>query len=246
MCGIAGIIRGDGGSVEPEILRRMADTLQHRGPDDSGIFLNRGAGLAHRRLSIIDLVTGKQPLSNEDETLWITFNGEIYNHLELRAELIRQGHRYRTQSDTETIVHAYEEHGADCLALFRGMFAFALWDTRSATLFLARDRFGIKPLYYTIAGSRFLFASEIKALLAVPGVARKLNERQVPEFLAQKFIASDETLFAGIRKLMPGHYLTLSAKDVHRERRNWRVPSRYGVTGTCGKNPARIGILRRI
>jgi asparagine synthase (glutamine-hydrolysing) len=215
MCGIAGIIRGDGGPVEPEILRRMADVLHHRGPDDAGIFLNRGAGLAHRRLSIIDLVTGKQPLSNEDETLWITFNGEIYNHLELRADLIRQGHRYRTQSDTETIVHAYEEHGADCLALFRGMFAFAIWDTRSATLFLARDRFGIKPLYYTIAGSRFLFASEIKALLTVPGVAKKLNERQVPEFLAQKFIASDETLFAGIRKLMPGHCLTLSAKDLH-------------------------------
>ncbi len=216
MCGIAGIIRGDGAPVEPGILRRMADILQHRGPDDAGIFLNRGAGLAHRRLSIIDLVTGKQPLSNEDETLWITFNGEIYNHLELRADLIRQGHRYRTQSDTETIVHAYEEHGANCLSLFRGMFAFALWDTRSATLFLARDRFGIKPLYYTIVGSQFLFASEIKALLAVPGVPKKLNERRIPEFLAQKFIASDETLFAGIHKLMPGHYLKLSAQNVYR------------------------------
>jgi len=212
MCGISGIVNLNGEPVDREALQRMADTICHRGPDDYGFYFGQGIGLAHRRLSIIDLATGGQPLSNEDKTLWIVFNGEIYNHLDLRSKLIERGHRYQTRSDTETIIHAYEEWGEDCLRHFRGMFAFALWDARSATIFLARDRFGVKPLYYVAAGSRFLFASEIKSLLATPWIRAELNQCRVPEFLAQKFISGNETLFLGIRKLLPGHYLKLATK----------------------------------
>src|SRR5436190_12110560 len=167
MCGIAGIVAVDQLSQDaPARAARMRDIIAHRGPDEAGLHCDAQAALAHRRLSIVDLATGQQPLSNEDGSIWITFNGEIYNHTDVRTELEAHGHRYRTRSDTETIVHAYEEWGDDCVHRFRGMFAFALWDARRRRLLLVRDRLGIKPLYWTRVGDTLLFASEIKAILA--------------------------------------------------------------------------------
>src|SRR5882762_5568647 len=166
MCGIAAFFDPDGRRPEAAWLEAAASALVHRGPDDAGLHVEDGVGLAFRRLSIVDLATGHQPLANEDETLWIVYNGEIYNHAELRRELESLGHRYRTRSDTETIVHAYEQWGAECLTRLRGMFAFAIWDRTRRRLFVARDRLGIKPLYYTRAGAAFVCASEIKALFA--------------------------------------------------------------------------------
>src|SRR6476646_11714478 len=166
MCGIAGIVASD--ALQPddrERVLRMRDIAAHRGPDDAGLFADSRAALGHRRLSIVDLAAGHQPLANEDESVWIVFNGEIYNHADVRPQLETAGHRYRTRSDTETIVHAYEQWGDDCVHRFRGMFAFAIWDLRRRRLLLARDRLGVKPLYWTLARGRLLFASEIKAIL---------------------------------------------------------------------------------
>ena len=162
----------------------------HRGPDDEGVYLNGPVGLGMRRLSIIDLATGDQPLSNEDGSIWIVFNGEIYNHLALRERLIAAGHRFRTQCDTETIVHLYEEHGHDCVHHLRGMFAFAIWDNRKRILFLARDRLGIKPLYYRRSPNLFLFGSEIKVLLTHPEVRPELSRCALPEYLAFGYLSS--------------------------------------------------------
>src|SRR5713226_1729896 len=153
----------------------MRDVITHRGPDEAGVHCDDRAALAHRRLSIVDLSTGQQPLSNEDGSIWITFNGEIYNHTDIRRDLEARGHRYRTRSDTETIVHAYEEWGDECVHRFRGMFAFALWDAPRRRLLLVRDRLGIKPLYYTVVDRSLIFASEIKALLMHPLVSRELD-----------------------------------------------------------------------
>src|SRR5271163_143799 len=171
MCGIAGIFEfGQGAHVDSDVLRRMCDVIAHRGPDDDG-FLTRGRiGLGMRRLSIVDLATGHQPIGNEDGSIWIVFNGEIYNHRALRENLITRGHRYRTQSDTETIVHLYEEYGRDCVQHLRGMFAFVIWDRNKHSPFAARDRMGIKPFYYRWDGKAFLFGSEMKAILAHPEV----------------------------------------------------------------------------
>src|SRR5579864_7231494 len=167
MCGIAGVVRfGTDAQVDPAVLRRMCAAIVHRGPDDEGIYFQGRVGLGVRRLGIIDLTTGHQPISNEDGTLWIVFNGEIYNHLTLREQLMARGHRYRTNSDTETIVHLYEEYGPNCVDHLRGMFAFAIWDTRQRRLFVARDRLGIKPLYYRLTRDGLVFGSEIKAILA--------------------------------------------------------------------------------
>ena len=185
--------------------------IVHRGPDDEGYFVEGNVGLAMRRLSIIDVKTGHQPIANEDETLWIVFNGEIYNHGELRTELENRGHRYLTRSDTETIVHLYEEYGYDCVKYLRGMFAFAIWDRRSKTLFAARDRLGIKPFYYRCDGHTFLFGSEIKALLSCPGVRAELNASVLAEYLAFGYVADSQTMFAGIHKLPPGHTLEVDA-----------------------------------
>lgn len=201
-------------SVEPlsgadSILRRMTNTIQHRGPDDAGFFRDRHAALGHRRLSIIDLSGGHQPMPNEDETLWITYNGEIFNHASLRPALERAGHRYSTRCDTEMVLHAYEQYGADCVSRFRGMFVFAMWDQRSRTLFCARDRLGIKPLYYYWDGSSFVFASEIKALLEYPSISPAMREESLAEYLGFGYLSGDATLFQNIRKLMPGHHLTL-------------------------------------
>jgi len=189
----------------------MNDALVHRGPDDAGVWLRNGApqvALGMRRLSIIDLSTGHQPIANEDETCWIVFNGEIYNHAALRAELEAAGHVFRTRSDTEAILHAYEEWGADCLRRLRGMFAFAIWDERAGRLFLARDHVGIKPLYWTEAGGRFLFASEIKALLQAPEVPRVVDREALHHYLTYLYVPAPLSMFAGIHQLPPGHHMT--------------------------------------
>ena len=212
MCGICGILYPAANQkVERNILARMNREIAHRGPDDEGYFVETNLGLAIRRLSIIDIKTGHQPITNEDQNLWIVFNGEIYNHMELRAGLERRGHRYRTRSDTETIIHLYEEHGRECVKYLRGMFAFAIWDRRRKTLFAARDRLGIKPFYYRYEGKTLLFGSEIKTILAYPGVRPELNTGVLAEYLSFGYLAGSQTMFAGIEKLPPGHTLEVDA-----------------------------------
>jgi asparagine synthase (glutamine-hydrolysing) len=212
MCGICGILYpGASQNVDRSILATMNRQITHRGPDDDGFFVEGNVGLAMRRLSIIDIKTGHQPIANEDESLWIIFNGEIYNHTELRAELEPLGHRYRTRSDTETIVHLYEEYGRDCVKYLRGMFAFAIWDRRRKTLFAARDRLGIKPFYYRYDGKTLLFGSEIKTILSYPGVRAEFNTGVLGEYLAFGYLAGSHTMFAGIDKLPPGHTLEVDA-----------------------------------
>ena len=221
MCGFAAYHDPDGRTPERSWLSGAAAALRHRGPDDEGILAEPGAGLAFRRLSIVDVHTGHQPLSNEDGTIWIAYNGEIYNHAALRRELEGLGHRYRTQSDTETIVHAYEQWGEDCVRRFDGMFAFAIWDRPRRRCFVARDRVGIKPLYWTRTEGAWAFASEVKALLAFPDVARRARPEGVVEHLTLRYCASPGTLFEGIHKLPPGHSLTIEAgRDTLR--RWWR------------------------
>ncbi len=187
----------------------MNSQIVHRGPDDDGFFVEGNVGLAIRRLSIIDVKTGHQPISNEDGSLWIVYNGEIYNHQELRADLQARGHRYRTKSDTETIIHLYEEYGSDCVKHLRGMFAFAIWDRRRRKLFVARDRLGIKPFYYRYDGDKFLFGSEIKAILVYPGSRAEFDRSTLAEYLAFGYIAGSETMYTGIQKLPPGNTLEL-------------------------------------
>src|SRR5512132_2585926 len=193
MCGIAGIVAADRLHADERArLTDMRDVLSHRGPDDAGMFTDAQGGLAHRRLSIVDLASGHQPLANEDETIWIVFNGEIYNHRDIRAELEAAGHRYRTQSDTETIVHAYEQWGDECVHRLRGMFAFAIWDSARRRLLLARDRLGIKPLYWSEAGGRLLFGSEIKAILESRLVPREANEGVLAEVLTTRYTSDEQ------------------------------------------------------
>jgi asparagine synthase (glutamine-hydrolysing) len=210
MCGIAGVLHTDGACADARVIRAMTDIIAHRGPDASGFYVQGEVALGHRRLSIIDLATGGQPMSNEDDSLWITYNGEIFNHAEVRPELEAAGHRYKSHCDTETVIHAYEQYGDHCLTRFRGMFALAIWDGSHKRLFCARDRLGIKPFYYFWDGRLFAFASEIKALLEHPEISAEFNEQLLPEYLAFGYTSGEETLFAGIRKLMPGHTLTLS------------------------------------
>src|SRR2546427_4544840 len=225
MCGIAGVVQFRSDShVDPENVERMCRAIVHRGPDDDGIYVQGGVGLGMRRLSIIDLATGHQPISNEDGSVWIVFNGEIYNHLAVRAQLLARGHHYTTNSDTETIVHAYEEYGRDCVHPLRGMFAFVIWDTRLRKLFIARDRLGIKPLYYRITLENFLFGSEVKAILAYPGVHPAFHRAGLPEYLAFGYLSGEETLYAGISKLMPGHTLELEEDATLRIQSYWELP----------------------
>ncbi|HLJ74372.1 MAG TPA: asparagine synthase (glutamine-hydrolyzing), partial [Thermoanaerobaculia bacterium] len=226
MCGIAGIVHfnpEDG--VDVERLRRMRDVLRHRGPDGEGLWSDHRVGLAHRRLAIVDIAGGAQPMSNSDRTVWITFNGEIYNHPELKRELEAKGYRYRSRSDTETILHIYEDLGEAGVARLRGMFAIALWDGARQRLLLARDRLGIKPLYYAVTRKGILFASEIKAILAAAVIRPELNVSIIPEYLATGFVSGEQTFFAGIRKLLPGRTLTWSASEGLRERRYWQLPA---------------------
>jgi asparagine synthase (glutamine-hydrolysing) len=210
VCGICGKLNFDRqSSVSPTLVRAMADTIAHRGPDDEGFYMSGPLGLGFRRLSIIDLATGHQPLSNEDGTVWIVFNGEIYNYQELRTFLQAKGHTFKTQTDTEVIVHLYEEFGEDCVARLRGMFAFAIWDEKNKSLFLARDRVGIKPLYYFLSDKCLIFASEIKAILADPEVQPEVVPGMIDRFLTFYYVPGEETLLRNIHKLAPGSHMSV-------------------------------------
>src|ERR1700687_1320915 len=224
MCGIAGFVNKDRSSSCEQILERMTTAIQHRGPDGEGYYSDAHAHLGHRRLSIIDVAAGAQPMTNESGNLWIVYNGEIFNHADLRPGLEEAGHQYRTRCDTETILHAYEEYGPDCVTRFRGMFSFAIWDKNARTLFCARDRLGKKPFYYYRDGRLLAFASEIKALLEHPDISPRFEESLLSEYLNFGYCSSDQTLFSGIRKLMPGHWLRLTPEQLE-IRRYWEIPS---------------------
>src|SRR3954451_13488880 len=224
MCGIAGLVYADPSRpADRSILKGMADAIAHRGPDAEGFLAEPGVGLAHRRLSIIDLAGGDQPIGNEDGSVQVVFNGEIYNFQELTAWLEARGHRFRTRSDTEVLVHLYEELGEQLVERFRGMFAFALWDAPRRRLLLARDRLGIKPLYWTVRDNRLIFGSEIKAILASGLVPARANESGLPELLGTRYLSGEETLFQGIHKLLPGHLLVYEQGRTT-ARQYWDVP----------------------
>ena len=208
MCGICGVAFTDAERpAESTALRCMCETMTHRGPDDAGYYVGTGAGFGIRRLSIIDLNGGRQPITNEDETIFVILNGEIYNYQELRAVLLGQGHRFRTQSDTEVIAHLYEERGLDCVDELRGMFAFALWDTSRKRLLLARDRLGKKPLHYAWLPDKLLFASEIKGILTAPEIPRRIDPIALDQYLTFEYIPGERTIYRAIRRLLPGHRL---------------------------------------
>jgi asparagine synthase (glutamine-hydrolysing) len=223
MCGIAGIFDLAGGPVHAEEVRSMCAALVHRGPDGEGTYLGRGVGLGMRRLSIIDLETGDQPVRNEDGSVWVVFNGEIYNYRELREQLEARGHHFYTHTDTEVIVHLYEERGTRCVDSLRGMFAFAVWDERAGQLMLARDRLGIKPLYYGMLGDRLVFGSELKALLALPEARRDVDWRAFTHFLTFLSTPGDQSILRGIQKLPPAHVLVATAGGEPRVERYWSV-----------------------
>ena len=225
MCGIAGIMSFNGKPVSFEKLQGMCAALVHRGPDDEGFYLGRDkrVGLGMRRLSIIDLQTGHQPVRNEDGTVWVVFNGEIYNFKALRTQLQGLGHNLYTTTDTEVIVHLYEEYGPRCVDHLRGMFAFALWDESRRQLLLARDRLGIKPLYYAEAGGQLLFASELKAILQVPEVERNLNWTAVSHLFTGLTTSPTESIIEGVLKLEPGHLLIASPGKKPQIERYWEV-----------------------
>ncbi len=226
MCGIAGIVeQGAIGLDAHSALGRMLNRLQHRGPDDSGTHLSSDIALGHRRLSIIDLATGRQPIANETETVWVVVNGEIYNFAALREGLIGRGHNFRTASDAECLVHLYEDHGPAFVERLNGMFALALWDASRRRLVLARDRLGVKPLYYSVAGGRLVFASELKAVLAVPNVTADIDPTAMVDYLTYGYIPSPKTIFKQCRKLEPGHLLEFQ-DGRHAVRRYWDLQHR--------------------
>ncbi len=228
MCGIAGIFgERDDNRVDYDVIHRMCQTIIHRGPDDEGLFVKDGAGLGMRRLSIIDLAGGRQPVFNEDRTAWLVFNGEIYNFKELRRELENKGHRFQSYTDTEVIVHLYEDLGADCVHKLRGMFAFALFDERRRRLLLARDRLGKKPLHYALSGGRLLFGSEIKAILAAAPELTAINSQALLQYFYFGYIPDPATAFLGIQKLPPGHLLEFEKGEL-RVRPYWDLPE-YGT-----------------
>ncbi len=235
MCGIAGFVARDATLNFSSSLREMANVIAHRGPDDEGFFQSTAAsgafqvGLAHRRLAIIDLGSGHQPIGNEDGSIQIVFNGEIYNFEALRDELIAHGHCFATASDTETIVHAYEEYGDACVEKFRGMFAFAIWDSRRERLLLARDRFGKKPLFLTECDGHLLFGSEVKSLLAFPGMRAQIDQDAIWDYLAYRYVPGPATLFAGVRKLAPGS-VAVWEKGRLSERRYYSPPDQMPWT----------------
>ena len=218
MCGITGIVRSDGAQIDRELLARMNDAIRHRGPDDDGFYFRDGVGLAMRRLSIIDLKGGHQPIHNSDRTAWIVFNGEIYNYRELRKQLEDRGHQFYTDSDTEAIVHAYDEYGTDCPKYLRGMFAFAIWDERAKSLFLARDRVGKKPLLYAQLNGQLVFGSEFMALLQHPDVSRDVNYEAIHHYLSFICVPAPLTAYQAIRKLQPGHSLLWKNGEIKLER----------------------------
>jgi asparagine synthase (glutamine-hydrolysing) len=228
MCGIAGIVGAkDDGRIDYEVIHRMCQTIVHRGPDDEGVFVKNGAGLGMRRLSIIDLAGGQQPIFNEDRTCWVVFNGEIYNFRELRRELEDKGHHFHTHTDTEVIVHLYEDLGANCIHKLRGMFAFALFDERRRRLLLVRDRLGKKPLHYALSDGRLLFGSEIKAILAAAPELSAINSQALLQYFYFGYIPDPATAFLAIHKLPPGHLLEFESGRVQ-VRRYWDLPQ-YGT-----------------
>src|SRR5215471_8531358 len=228
MCGIAGIVGCDRSYLaDPVDIGHMCNAIVHRGPDDEGIYTAGHVGLGMRRLSIIDLSTGRQPIHNEDRTVWIVFNGEIYNFAELRTQLESRGHRFYTNTDTEVIVHLYEDHGPDCVHHLRGMFAFAVWDENRQRLLLARDRFGKKPLHYALHRGRLVFGSEIKALLAADPALAEVDSEGLLNFFYFGYIPDPLTAFTQIKKLPPGHLLEFANGSVQ-VRRYWNLPD-YGI-----------------
>jgi asparagine synthase (glutamine-hydrolysing) len=229
MCGIVGIANSGARPIDESALHNMCDAIVHRGPDDEGFYVNASAnqstasvGLGMRRLSIIDLSTGKQPIHNEDKTVWVVLNGEIYNHGELRRELEAKGHRFYTKSDTEAIVHAYEEYGEDVPKRLDGMFAFALWDQKEEKLLLARDRVGKKPLLYSIIGTELVFASEFQAIIRNPRISRQVNLDAISHYLSFMCVPAPITAFVDVRKLEPGHLLVWRSGEV-KTRRYWSL-----------------------
>ncbi|HYM43995.1 MAG TPA: asparagine synthase (glutamine-hydrolyzing) [Steroidobacteraceae bacterium] len=243
MCGIAGYLTTSFRDDLSASLRRMANAIAHRGPDGEGFFetpADDGAcrvGLAHRRLAIIDLATGQQPMGNEDGSVQIVFNGEVYNFQELREQLAARGYSFRTRSDTETIVHAYEEWGPECVSRLRGMFAFAIWDQNRERLFIARDRYGKKPLFMYESGGLLLFASEIKAILAFPGCKAAVDRTAVWEYFSYRYVPAPATLFSGIRKLMPGSYVVAEAGKVTETRYFWPADRKAHSGGAAPPDP---------
>lgn len=225
MCGITGILKfNPEEQVSEALLLRMRDTLTHRGPDGAGMLVQGRIGLAHRRLAIIDLSGGHQPMPNRAGNCWITYNGELYNYRALRVQLEARGRVFMTDSDTEVLLCAYEVYGEGCVEMLEGMFAFAIWDARLQQLFMARDRLGIKPLYYSVSGSELRFASEIKALLLSPTQTHGFNAAVLPDFLANRYLAGSQTFFAGIHKLLPAHTLLWTAREGFRQRHYWQPP----------------------
>jgi asparagine synthase (glutamine-hydrolysing) len=225
MCGINALYYRDGSRlIDRHVLNRMRQVAIHRGPDDHGIYLRHNVGLAFNRLSIIDLAGGHQPMANEDGTVWVVFNGEIYNFKALHDELTGRGHRFQTRSDTEVIVHAWEEYGEECVRKLRGMFAFIIWDDRRKILFGARDRLGIKPFYYYADEHQVGFASELKSLLEIPGVPTDLDEAAIGEYLQRRYVIAPNTMLKGIRKLPPGHSISVSERGISITR-YWDLPS---------------------
>lgn len=221
MCGISGVVYFEGQVPDPLLLKRMTDIIEHRGPNDSGFWSETGIGLGFRRLSIIDIKEGHQPLSNEDDSVWIVFNGEIYNYKALREMLQSKGHRFKTHTDTEVIVHLYEEYGEDCVKYLRGMFGFVIWDRNKQQLFGARDHFGIKPFYYHSSPSQFLFASEIKSLLAAEVIRKEVRSESLMNYLTFQYVPEPDTMFQGIHKLPPAHWIKLGFNGVIQLQKYW-------------------------
>lgn len=223
MCGIAGFYSDNVEENAPVILRRMLTRIKHRGPDESGIYLSKNACLGSVRLSIIDLKTGGMPLSNEDKSLWIVYNGEIFNYIELKSDLLQKGHQFRTNSDTEVILHLYEEYGPECLNKLNGQFAIAIWDTRKKELFLGRDRVGIRPLFYTEKKGCFIFGSEIKAIIEFPGIIPQISPKALSQVFTFWTTLSPDTIFQDIFEVQPGHYMLVSSKGIHNFQ-YWELP----------------------
>ncbi len=249
MCGIVGIVEGEGRPVDRGMLTAMCRSMTHRGPDGSGVHVDGSVGLAMQRLAIIDLAGGAQPMSSDGcpragaGAPWIVFNGEIYNHADLRSELEGHGHRFHTRCDTEAILHAYEEWGESCVEHLQGMFGFAIWDPARRRLFVARDRLGIKPVYYSFRGGRLVFASEIKAIVEDPAIDRSVDPQAVFDYVGYEFVPGPRTMFRGIAKLQPGHTLTLEGGDV-RLRRYWDIPFRRVELGWDAAKERIVELLR--
>jgi asparagine synthase (glutamine-hydrolysing) len=243
MCGIVAAMRFDGRRIDPRDLESMCDTMHHRGPDGTGSYVDGGVGLAVRRLAIIDLTAaGHQPMSNEDGAVWVAFNGEIYNYVELRSELATRGHQFSSHTDTEVIVHLYEELGERCVDRLRGMFAFVIWDKRRQVLFGARDRMGMKPFHYYVDGNQFLCASEIKAILAAPGVPRAVSRPAIADYLFSEFPLGERSMFEGIRQLPPGYAITVS-RDGTQIRKYWDVEFAYNTSRSDSAVCSQLGEL---